>query len=100
MRFQTETTVSRYAQILAKSNVDYSNNLGDGRWVLVFKFHCRLYWYRFPTTMVTPLTRGFNNKWSGFVENQGIKVTCTQMLVRGGAAYLLKKHASRRFNRI
>ena len=38
------------------------------------------------------LTRGFNEKWSGFIENQGFKSDFySDAIVRGGAAYLLNK---------
>jgi hypothetical protein len=41
---------------------------------------------------VATLTRGFNKKWSGFVENQGFKSDFySDAIVRGGGAYLLTK---------
>jgi hypothetical protein len=55
------------------------------------KYHSRLCWYRFPSYYTLTLTR-FNDKWSGFVENQGFKSDFySDAIVRGGAAYLLNK---------
>ncbi len=42
---------------------------------------------------VVTLTRGFNERWSGFIENQGIKGDYySDAIFRGGAAYLLKEN--------
>jgi hypothetical protein len=67
------------------------NHFGDGRWVLVSNIIAD-----YITTdysgygYVLTLTRGFNSKWSGFVENQGYKSDLySDAIVRGGAAYLL-----------
>ncbi len=39
---------------------------------------------------IVTLTRGFNARWSGFIENQGIQSDYyTDGIIRGGAAYLL-----------
>ncbi len=39
---------------------------------------------------IVTLTRGFNARWSGFIENQGIQSDFyTDGIIRGGAAYLL-----------
>ena len=38
------------------------------------------------------LTKGFNDQWSGFIENQGFKSDFySDAILRGGAAYLLNK---------
>jgi hypothetical protein len=38
---------------------------------------------------VVTLTRGFNSKWSGFIENQGFKSDFySDAILRGGLAYL------------
>ncbi|RZJ28541.1 MAG: transporter, partial [Flavobacterium sp.] len=42
---------------------------------------------------ILTLTRGFNERWSGFIENQGIKGDYySDAIFRGGAAYLLKEN--------
>ncbi|WP_269235238.1 transporter [Flavobacterium flavigenum] len=42
---------------------------------------------------IITLTRGFNKKWSGFVENQGYKSDLySDAIFRGGAAYLLSRN--------
>jgi hypothetical protein len=46
----------------------------------------------FPTYgYILTITKGFNEKWSGFVENQGFKSDYyADAILRGGAAYLIK----------
>lgn len=42
---------------------------------------------------VITLTKGFNEKWSGFLENQGFKSDYySDSILRGGAAYLIKEN--------
>lgn len=67
------------------------NLFGDGKWVFVTNFIAD-----YITTdysgygYVLTLTRGFNDKWSGFIENQGYKSDLyADAIVRGGAAYLI-----------
>lgn len=69
------------------------NHLGDGRWVFVTNIIADYITTDFPSYgYVLTLTRGFNDKWSGFVENQGFKSDFySDAIVRGGAAYLLNK---------
>jgi hypothetical protein len=69
------------------------NHLGDGRWVFVTNIIADYITADFPSYgYVLTLTRGFNDKWSGFVENQGFKSDFySDAIVRGGAAYLLNK---------
>ncbi len=69
------------------------NHLGDGRWVFVTNIIADYVGTDFPSYgYVLTLTRGFNDKWSGFVENQGFKSDFySDAIVRGGAAYLLNK---------
>lgn len=69
------------------------NHLGDGRWVFVTNIIADYVTTDFPSYgYVLTLTRGFNDKWSGFVENQGFKSDFySDAIVRGGAAYLLNK---------
>lgn len=69
------------------------NHFGDGRWVFVTNTIADYVTTDFPSYgYVLTLTRGFNDKWSGFVENQGFKSDFySDAIVRGGAAYLLNK---------
>ena len=48
----------------------------------------------FPTYgYVLTITKGFNEKWSGFIENQGLKSDFySDAILRGGAAYLIKEN--------
>ncbi|WP_338647961.1 transporter [Flavobacterium sp. KS-LB2] len=87
-------TESRYpAQFSPKAMLITQNHFGDGRWVLVSNITADYIGTDFPSYgYALTLTRGFNNKWSGFVENQGIKSDLyADAIVRGGAAYLLNK---------
>ena len=87
-------TVSRYpAQFSPKAMLITQNHFGDGRWVLVSNITADYIGTDFPSYgYAITLTRGFNNKWSGFVENQGIKSDLyADAIVRGGTAYLLNK---------
>jgi hypothetical protein len=69
------------------------NHFGDGRWVLVSNITADYIGTDFPSYgYAITLTRGFNNKWSGFLENQGLKSDLyADAIVRGGTAYLLNK---------
>jgi hypothetical protein len=63
------------------------NHLGDGTWVFCYQYYCRLYPNRISSYgYVFTLTWGFNEKWSGFVENQGFK-GYSDAIVRGGAIF-------------
>ena len=87
-------TVSRYpAQFSPKAMLITQNHFGDGRWVLVSNITADYIGTDFPSYgYAITLTRGFNNKWSGFVENQGLKSDLyADAIVRGGTAYLLNK---------
>ena len=70
------------------------NHFGDGSWVFVTNIIADYITTDYPSYgYVVTLTHGFNDKWSGFVENQGYKSDFySDALVRGGAAYLLKKN--------
>lgn len=48
----------------------------------------------FPTYgYVLTITKGFNEKWSGFIENQGLKSDYyADAILRGGTAYLIKEN--------
>jgi hypothetical protein len=87
-------TVSRYpAQFSPKAMLITQNHFGDGRWVLVSNITADYIGTDFPSYgYAITLTRGFNNKWSGFLENQGLKSDLyADAIVRGGTAYLLNK---------
>jgi hypothetical protein len=81
------------ASITPKIIVITQNHLGDGRWVFVTNIIADYISSDFPSYgYVATLTRGFNKKWSGFVENQGFKSDFySDAIVRGGGAYLLSK---------
>ncbi len=67
------------------------NHLGDGSWVFVTNIIADYVATDDPSYgYVITLTKGINQKWSGFVENQGFKSNFySDAIVRGGAAYLL-----------
>ena len=67
------------------------NHLGDGSWVFVTNIIADYIGTDYPTYGYgITLTKGFNEKWSGFIENQGYKSDFySDAIVRGGAAYLL-----------
>ena len=69
------------------------NHLGDGKWVFVTNIIADYVGTDYPSYgYVLTLTRGFNDKWSGFIENQGFKSDFySDAILRGGAAYLLNK---------
>ncbi|WP_134146801.1 transporter [Flavobacterium sp. 270] len=67
------------------------NLFGDGRWVFVTNIIADYITTDYPSYgYVLTLTHGFNDKWSGFVENQGYKSDFySDAIIRGGAAYLI-----------
>jgi hypothetical protein len=69
------------------------NHLGDGSWVFVTNIIGDYLGTEYPSYgYVLTLTKGINEKWSGFVENQGYKSDFySDAIVRGGAAYLINK---------
>lgn len=83
-----ETTISPKIMLITQ------NHFGDGRWVLVGNFIADYISTDNPGYgYVLTLTRGFNDKWSGFLENQGYKSDFySDAILRGGAAYLLGKN--------
>ncbi|WP_423972148.1 transporter [Flavobacterium calami] len=70
------------------------NHFGDGRWVLVSNIIADYVGtdysgYGYAVT----LTRGINNRWSGFIENQGYKSDLySDLILRGGAAYFFARN--------
>lgn len=69
------------------------NHFGDGRWVFVTNIIADYIGTDYPSYgYVLTMTRGFNDKWSGFIENQGFKSDFySDAIIRGGAAYLIDK---------
>jgi hypothetical protein len=84
---------SKEASISPKVMLITQNHLGDGRWVLVTNIIADYISTEFPSYgYVLTMTRGFNDKWSGFIENQGYKSDFySDAIIRGGAAYLINK---------
>lgn len=85
--FSPESNISPKVMLITQ------NHLGDGSWVFVTNIIADYVTTDFPSYgYVLTLTRGFNDKWSGFIENQGFKSDFySDAIVRGGAAYLLNK---------
>ncbi|SHG15494.1 Putative MetA-pathway of phenol degradation [Flavobacterium segetis] len=83
--FTPESSVSPKIMLITQ------NHLGDGKWVFVTNIIANYLTTDFPSYgYVVTLTRGFNDKWSGFVENQGYKSDFySDAIIRGGAAYLV-----------
>jgi hypothetical protein len=81
------------ANISPKIMLITQNHLGDGKWVFVTNIIADYISTDYPSYgYVLTLTRGFNDKWSGFIENQGFKSDFySDAILRGGAAYLLNK---------
>ena len=65
-----------------------------GKWVLVTNFIADKFNSNLSSLeYIVTLTRGFNPKWSAFVENEGFyNDYYTDNLIRGGAAYLIKSN--------
>lgn len=81
------------AAISPKIMLITQNHLGDGTWVFVTNIIADHIGTDFPSYGYgITLTKGFNDKWSGFMENQGyISDFYSDAIVRGGAAYLINK---------
>ena len=82
------------ATISPKVAVILQNHLGDGSWVFVTNIISNYMTTDYPSlSYILTLTKGINEKWSAFVENQGIKSDFySDAIVRGGAAYLINKN--------
>jgi hypothetical protein len=85
--FSQETSISPKVMLITQ------NHLGDGRWVFITNIIADYIATDFPSYgYVLTMTRGFNDKWSGFLENQGYKSDFySDAIIRGGAAYLINK---------
>lgn len=77
--------------ISPKVSLITQNILGGGSWVFVTNIIADYIGTDYPSYgYVLTLTHGFNDKWSGFIENQGYKSDFySDSIIRGGAAYLL-----------
>ncbi|PBJ12337.1 transporter [Flavobacterium sp. ACN6] len=77
--------------ISPKVSLITQNSFGGGKWVFVTNIIADYIGTDYPSYgYVLTLTHGFNDRWSGFVENQGYKSDFySDAIVRGGAAYLL-----------
>nr|WP_315220852.1 transporter [uncultured Flavobacterium sp.] len=86
--FSPESSISPKIMLITQ------NHFGDGRWVLVSNIIADYISTDYPSYgYVLTLTRGFNDRWSGFLENQGFKSDFySDAILRGGAAYLLSKN--------
>lgn len=85
---------SPYAAISPKAMLITQNHFGDGTWVFVTNIIGDYLGTAYPSyAYVLTLTKGFNDRWSGFIENQGFKSDFySDAIVRGGAAYLLNEN--------
>ncbi|MEC5166731.1 hypothetical protein RCH18_002479 [Flavobacterium sp. PL11] len=86
--FSPESSVSPKIMLITQ------NHFGDGKWVFVTNIIANYITTEFPSHgYVLTLTRGFNDKWSGFIENQGYKSNFySDAIIRGGAAYLINEN--------
>ena len=80
--------------ISPKVSLITQNLLGGGAWVFVTNIIADYIGTDYPSYgYVLTLTHGFNDRWSGFVENQGYKSDFySDSILRGGAAFLLSSN--------
>lgn len=85
--FSTDPSISPKIMLITQ------NHLGDGSWVFVTNIIADYVTTDFPSYgYAITLTKGINERWSGFVENQGYSSDFySDAIVRGGAAFLLNK---------
>ncbi|WP_395050705.1 transporter [Flavobacterium sp.] len=83
--FSPDAAISPKIMLIAQ------NHLGDGSWVFVTNIIADYIGTDYPSYGYgITLTKGFNRKWSGFIENQGYKSDFySDAIVRGGAAFLI-----------
>ncbi len=81
------------SSISPKVIVITQNHFGDGSWVFVSNTIAEYIGTEFPSYgYVITLTKGINEKWSGFIENQGYKSDFySDAIVRAGAAFLVSE---------
>jgi len=79
------------AAISPKIALITQNHFGDGTWVFVTNIIADYIGTDYPSYGYgITLTKGFNRKWSGFIENQGyMSDFYSDAIVRGGAAFLI-----------
>ncbi|ABQ05449.1 transporter [Flavobacterium johnsoniae] len=80
--------------ISPKVSLITQNLLGGGSWVFVTNIFADYISTDYPSYgYILTLTHGFNDRWSGFVENQGFKSDFySDAIIRGGAAFLLSSN--------
>ncbi|AOW09697.1 transporter [Flavobacterium gilvum] len=85
---------SPQSEISPKASLILQNHLGDGSWVFVTNVTYNYITTDYPSlSYIVTLTKGINEKWSAFAENQGIKSDFySDALIRGGAAYLIHRN--------
>lgn len=85
---------SQSGEISPKVSLITQNILGGGSWVFVTNIIADYIGTDYPSYgYVLTLTHGFNDHWSGFIENQGYKSDFySDSILRGGAAYLLSSN--------
>ncbi len=83
--FSPEAAISPKLVLIAQ------NHFGDGTWVFVTNIIADYIGTDFPSYGYgITLTKGFNRRWSGFIENQGyMSDFYSDAIVRGGAAFLI-----------
>lgn len=81
------------ASLSPKVMVITQNHFGDGSWVFVTNTIADYIGTEFPSYgYVITLTKGINEKWSGFLENQGYRSDFySDLIVRAGAAFLVSE---------
>ena len=86
--FSPESSISPKVALILQ------NHLGDGSWVFVTNIIYNYFTTDYPSlSYIITLTKGINEKWSAFIENQGIKSDFySDEVVRGGAAFLINKN--------
>ncbi len=82
------------ASISPKVALILQNHLGDGSWVFVTNIIYNYIITDYPSlSYILTLTKGINEKWSAFIENQGIQSDFySDEIIRGGAAFLINKN--------
>jgi hypothetical protein len=85
--FETDPAISPKLMLITQ------NQFGT-RWVFVTNIIADKYMTDYPTlALITTLTRGFNMRWSGFLEFQGYKSDFyADTIFRFGAAYLVREN--------
>ena len=82
------------SEISPKVALILQNHFGDGSWGFVANVIGNYIGTDYPSlSYILTLTKGFNIKWSAFVENQGIQSDFySDAIVRGGVTYLIDRN--------